>query len=77
MGLAVRGLILCMVGYFFLQSAITYDPNKAIGPHEALSKLAGQPYGQGILGLTAFGLILYGVFEMMKGKYQHMGPGSY
>lgn len=34
-------------------------------------------FGQWILGLTASGLTLYGVFEILKGKYQHMGLGGY
>ncbi|WP_407984373.1 DUF1206 domain-containing protein [Priestia abyssalis] len=56
---------------------MTFDPNKTIGLDEALSKLAQQPFGQWLLGLKAFGLTLYGVFEIMKGKYQHMGLGDY
>ncbi|MGM0855060.1 MAG: DUF1206 domain-containing protein [Bacillota bacterium] len=72
LGLYSRGTVFLLIGYFFIQTAITADPDKTKGLDGALSKIAQQPYGQWLLGLIAVGLFLYGVFQILKGKNRHM-----
>lgn len=74
-GLMARGIVLAMTGFFFVRTAVTADPNEAKGIDGALAELASQPYGQFLLGLTAAGLLLYGVYEMIRGRYQRMNFG--
>lgn len=72
LGLYSRGTVFLLIGYFFIQTAITADPDKTQGLDGALSKLAQQPYGQWLLGIVAVGLFLYGVFQILKGKNRHL-----
>ncbi|WRP06122.1 DUF1206 domain-containing protein [Rossellomorea aquimaris] len=72
LGLYSRGTVFLLIGYFFIQTAITADPDKTQGLDGALSKIAQQPYGQWLLGIVAVGLFLYGVFQILKGKNRHM-----
>ncbi|CAN7205458.1 DUF1206 domain-containing protein [Rossellomorea sp. LjRoot5] len=72
LGIFSRGLVFLFIGYFFIQTAITADPDKTHGLDGALSKLAQQPFGQWLLGIVAVGFILYGVFQILMGKNRHM-----
>ncbi|MGD6959404.1 DUF1206 domain-containing protein [Rossellomorea aquimaris] len=72
LGLYSRGIVFLLIGYFFIQTAITADPDKTQGLDGALSKIAQQPYGQWLLGIVAAGLVLYGAFQILTGKNRHM-----
>ncbi|WP_315906238.1 DUF1206 domain-containing protein [Priestia koreensis] len=72
-GISARGIVICIIGYFLIITAITLDTDKAMGIDEAIGKLASEPYGQWMLVAVAIGLFLYGIFEVIKGKNQHMG----
>ncbi|WP_156151337.1 DUF1206 domain-containing protein [Domibacillus indicus] len=74
-GLAARGVVLIIVGFFFIETAITANPNESKGLGGALAELASQPFGQLLLAITAAGLVLYGVYEMIRGRYQRMNFG--
>ncbi|WP_046179424.1 DUF1206 domain-containing protein [Domibacillus tundrae] len=74
-GLMARGVVLAMTGFFFIQTAITANPDETKGFGGALAELASQPFGQFLLGLVAAGLILYGVYEVVRGRYQRMDFG--
>lgn len=74
-GLIARGIVLAMTGFFFVRTAVTADPSKAKGIDGALAELAAQPHGQLLLGIVAAGLILYGVYEIIRGRYQRMDFG--
>jgi hypothetical protein len=72
LGLYSRGFVFLLIGYFFIQTAITADPDKTKGLDGALSKIAQQPYGQWLLAVVAIGLFLYGVYQILKGKNRHL-----
>ncbi|WP_309089954.1 DUF1206 domain-containing protein [Domibacillus sp.] len=74
-GLLARGIVLAMIGFFFIKTAVTANPNETKGIDGALAELASQPYGQFLLGLAAAGLLLYGIYEMIRGRYQRMNFG--
>ncbi|MBT2691697.1 DUF1206 domain-containing protein [Bacillus sp. ISL-55] len=74
-GLISRGIVLSMVGFFFIRTAYTHNPNESKGLGGALTELASQPFGQFLLAIVAAGLILYGIYQIIKGRYQHMNFG--
>jgi hypothetical protein len=76
-GLISRGIVLCMVGFFFIRTAYTNNPNESKGLGGALTELANQPFGQVLLAIVAVGLILYGIYQIIKGRYQHMNFGNH
>ena len=71
-----KGAILALVGYFFLQSAITYDPDEAKGLDAALQEIAGETWGQVVLTLVAIGLLAYGVFAFVEARYRRVGSSA-
>lgn len=76
MGLMARGVVLGMIGYFFIQTAWTTDASESKGVDGALLEIAQKPFGQWLIGIVAIGFILYGVYQMARGRYQHMSFGS-
>jgi hypothetical protein len=69
-GHLARGVVFGLVGVFFIKAAIDYDPNNAIGLDGALQKLARASYGPLLLGLTAAGLLSYGLFCLVDARYR-------
>ncbi|MFF2499039.1 MULTISPECIES: DUF1206 domain-containing protein [unclassified Peribacillus] len=74
-GLLSRGIVLGMIGVFFIKTAVTADPNQTKGLGGALSELAKQPYGLWLLGIVGLGLMLYGVYGIIRGRYEHFNFG--
>lgn len=74
-GLISRGIVLSMVGFFFIRTAYSNNPNESKGLGGALTELANQPFGQFLLAIVAAGLILYGIYQIIKGRYQQMNFG--
>lgn len=71
-----KGAILVLLGWFFLQSAVTYDPAEAKGLDAALQEIAGQTWGQVVLTLVAVGLLAYGVFAFVESRYRRVGSSA-
>lgn len=71
-----KGAILALLGWFFLQSAITYNPDEAKGLDAALQEIAGQTWGQVVLTLVAVGLLCYGVFAFVESRYRRIGSSA-
>ena len=68
-GYVARGVVLLIIGYFFLRAALHHNANEAIGTKEAFSFLQ-HTFGSVLMGVVAAGLIGYGVFMFVKGRYQ-------
>ena len=71
-GLIARGVVFGLVGVFFVKAAVEYDPKEAVGLDGALQKLAGSDHGPWLLGLTAAGLLAYGVFCFAEARYREV-----
>ena len=71
-----KGAVLALLGWFFLQSAITYDPSQARGLDAALQQVATQTWGQVVLTLVAIGLLAYGVFALLESRYRRIGSSA-
>jgi len=70
-GLASRGVLFLITGYFALHAAITSNPSEIKTTREAFSFLQDSSYGAWLLGLVAAGLVGYAVYMFMMAKYRH------
>lgn len=75
-GIFSWGIVYCMVAYMLYRAAVTYDADQAGGLSEALNALRQQPYGVWILGLTASGLIIYGIYLLVLSYYHKVYDGK-
>jgi len=71
-----KGAIIALLGWFFLQSAVTYDPDQARGLDAALQEVAQQAWGQAVLVLVAVGLLAYGAFAFLESRYRRIGSSA-
>jgi uncharacterized membrane protein YidH (DUF202 family) len=69
-GHVARFVVFGLIGIFVTKAAIEYDPKDAIGLDGALQKLVQATYGPYLLGLTAFGLVCYGVYCLVDARYR-------
>lgn len=69
-GYAARGVLLAIIGAFFIVAAVQHDPQEAVGLSGALRVLAQQSWGQLTLWLVALGFLLYGGFCFAEARYR-------
>ena len=71
-GYAAKGVALAVLGVLVVVATVRSDPEQSSGLDGALKSLQEQPFGAWILGAVALGLICYGVFMVVRAKYQRM-----
>lgn len=71
-GYIAKGVALLVLGLLFIVATVKNNPEESTGLDGALKSLQDQPYGAWILGVVAVGLIAYGVFMVIRAKYQKM-----
>jgi hypothetical protein len=71
-GHTARGVVFLLAGVFLVRAAWQYDPKEAVGLDGALAKLAHAQYGEFLLGLTAAGLLAYGLFCLIQARYREV-----
>lgn len=71
-GLVAHGVVLGLVGSFFIQAAYRFNPEEAQGLSGALTEIAQQPFGAILLGVVAVGLVAYGVFKLANARYHRV-----
>lgn len=71
-GFIGRAIVLALIGYFLLQSAITYDPGNAVGVDGALARLHHDPLGPWLVGLVGVGLLVFGTFSLYEARYRRL-----
>ena len=69
-GIAARGFVFTIIGFFLIQAAIQLDAREAKGVGGTLTALARQPFGIWILSTVALGLIAYGVYCLLQARYR-------
>jgi hypothetical protein len=74
-GHVARGVVFGLIGIFIVKAAVDYNPKDAIGLDGALQKLAHASYGPYLLGLTAAGLVCYGLFCLVDARYRDVSTG--
>jgi hypothetical protein len=68
-GHAARAVVFTLVGIFVLRAAVQFDPQESKGLDAALQELASQPFGTWLLTLVALGLLLFGVYAIVRARY--------
>jgi hypothetical protein len=71
-----KGLILALLGYFFISSAVKYDPQEAKGLDAALQEVAQESWGTVVLALVALGLLAYAAFAFLESRYRRVGVSA-
>jgi len=71
-GYIARGVVMGIIGYFFLRAAIEANPSEAKGTEGAFNFLASSDFGPYLLGIVALGLVGYGIFMFIKARYRDM-----
>ncbi len=74
-GYTARGVVIGIIGYFFLKAAIQANPGQAQGSEGAFKFIESSPFGPYLLAIVAIGLVCYGVFMFVKARYRVM-PSS-
>ena len=74
-GHVARAVVFTLIGIFVIKAALDYKPKDAIGLDGALQKLAHANYGPYLLGLTAAGLVCYGLFCLVDARYRDVSTG--
>ena len=69
-GIAARGLVFCVIGFFLIQAALRYDARQAKGIAEALRTMASRSSPPWLLGAVAVGLVCYGLYELVEARYR-------
>lgn len=72
LGLASRGVVFLIAGWFLVQAGLRFDPGRARGLGGALEALASQPHGPWLLGIVALGLIAYGAYSFLEARYRRI-----
>lgn len=71
-GIAARGVVFIIIGFFVLQAAHYSNPNQVKGLDGALYSLTQQPFGKFLLAVVAFGLVAYAVYLFVQARYRKM-----
>jgi large-conductance mechanosensitive channel len=71
-GIAARGVVFVLTGFFLLQASTQYDPNEVKGLDGILGTLAVQPYGKFLLALVAIGLVAYAIYMLVQSRYRRI-----
>lgn len=71
-GVAARGVVFIIIGFFAIQAARHYDPSEVRGVGGALEALAEQPYGPWLLAIVAMGFVAYGIHMFVQAQYERI-----
>ncbi|NES69466.1 MAG: DUF1206 domain-containing protein [Okeania sp. SIO2D1] len=72
-GIAARGIVFMIIGFFLIKAARQYDPSEVRGLDGVLQATAQQPFGKFLLALLAIGLIAYAVYLFVEARYRRIG----
>lgn len=71
-GIASRGVVFVIIGFFLIQAARLSDASQTKGLGEVLAILAQQPFSPVILALVPLGLIAYGIYSVIEARYRRI-----
>lgn len=69
-GIAARGIVFCLIGFFLAQAAARHDAGQAGGLQESLRMLAH--IGRWPFVAVASGLAAYGLYELVNARYRRI-----
>jgi hypothetical protein len=68
-GLAARGFVFGLLGWFLLRAAWENDSGEARNLGESLAELSPEPW---LLGIVAAGFVAFGVHCLLQARYRHI-----
>jgi uncharacterized protein DUF1206 len=68
-GLCALAVVSGIVAWFLFKASVEFDPRAPVGIGGALAKLGASPYGQVLLGVTAAGLLVFCLFDLLQARY--------
>lgn len=71
-GLAARGVVFGIIGYFLVRSALAARAGEARGLGGALRALEERPSGPWLLGVVALGLVAYALHMLLLARYRRI-----
>jgi hypothetical protein len=71
-GLVCRGLVFALVGWFLIDAAARFEPDKAKGLDASLKTLAHQPFGRVALFFAAVGLLAFALWSWIEAAYRKL-----
>jgi hypothetical protein len=69
-GFGAQGLVILLIGVFWLQAAFVRDADEATGFDGALAFVARQPWGAALLAVLAAGLLAYAAWSAIEARYK-------
>lgn len=69
-GLISRGIVWCIIGWFFINSALSAKSGEVKGIIDALELLRGSNYGNWLFGIVAAGLFAFGIYSLLEAIYR-------
>jgi hypothetical protein len=71
-----RGVVFGLIGIFLAKAAVEHESKDAIGLDGALQKLAQAPHGPWLLGITALGMVCYGIYCLVDARYRDVSAAQ-
>ena len=71
-GLIARGVVLCIIGSFFVFAGYHYDPGRTGGLSQAFDAVRGVAFGQIALAIVALGLAAFGLYSFVEARYRRI-----
>lgn len=68
-GNIARGVVLLLLAYGVVRTAVDHRPSAAGGVDSSLQILNALPQGALLLGATAAGLVAYGIYQLLHARY--------
>ena len=69
-GIAARGVVFCLIGFFLARAASRHDAGQVGGVRESLGMVAS--FGRWPFVVVALGLVAYGVYELVNARYRRI-----
>ncbi|HWN17372.1 MAG TPA: DUF1206 domain-containing protein [Gemmatimonadales bacterium] len=69
-GIAARGVVFCLIGFFLARAASRHDAGQVGGIRESLGIVAG--LGRWPFVVVALGLVAYGLYELVNARYRRI-----
>jgi hypothetical protein len=71
-GVTARGVVFGLIGGFLIRAAYDTNAGEARGIGGTLRELAAGPYGRQLLGITALGLVAFGIYLLVLAKHRRI-----
>lgn len=69
-GLAARGVVLPIIGYFLVQAGLSANASESKGTGGALREIASSSYGTVLLAVVAAGFVAYAAYMVASARYR-------